>query len=102
MMNQDAVQAVLSQARDVEKARAEFIRESDFYKIRDSLFSMIMLPEAQDEDAAIAIDAASAAQVVEYIERTEELIPALAQLIYAIAYGTAPAHWVHRPSKAAS
>lgn len=93
MLNAALVEQLLAQARGVEHARAAFIKSADFYQIRNVLFEAVTALE-QTEDTMVALDMDTAAQVVEYIERTEELIPSLMMLISALAFGTAPPGWL--------
>lgn len=93
MLNKELVEELLEQARSVEKERASFIQSSDFYTIRDTLFSAVTAMD-QNPDTMVAFDIDIASQLVEYVERTEELLHSLMMVIYSQAYGTVAPGWI--------
>ena len=92
-----ALEHVIKQTEQIKNERDSFIYDAEFFAIRDLLFEAISEPEVwTTEGAVVTMDLGSAAQIVEYIERSEELINGMTLQMLAQAYMTImPGHIAH-------
>jgi hypothetical protein len=85
----NAMEDIFEQVEKITEERDAFIRDAEFYEIRDLLFNAVTSDEvAIHEDAVVALDISSAAQIVEYIERSEELLSSMMMMSVAQAFMT--------------